>query len=318
MTAQAKASHEAAPQNRAGIEDLINESRKYYFSEVTKAWERIARLASPSAVPDEAALRWALEFASLDLSRCSEGRWSDCRYEVDYVARQGPFEPDRTHQRPTTAATWPHSPDPEECEPQLSIRHIEIERLPSKSVVREIQRDTQRFLDSVIAGEEVELTLPSSQERLTVIRGITNGEAFTRLYRFLVLSDLAVAFRHHLLGILAARGQTLRSCLGCSTRFVADRRNKEYCDPLCRNLYYMRRKRNVPPERYGKRGRPHKEAAVVDERKITRTAGDKSGRRTGANRNRLGQRIASGIMNGTISAREGALLTRQLYPKKGR
>jgi hypothetical protein len=33
---------------------------------------------------------------------------------------------------------------------------------------------------------------------------------------------------------------------------------------------------------------------------------------------RLGTRITTGIMIGTISAREATLLTRQLFPKKGR
>jgi hypothetical protein len=282
MTAQTKASREPAPQNQEALDRLIDESRRFYFAEAGKAGERIARLASPSAL-NEAALRWVLEFASIDLNRCSEGGWSDCRYEVDYVGRQGLFE--RTGEQPMTAPKWLDSPDPEECEAQLSIRHIEIERLPSKTVVRELQREAQSFLNSIIRGEGVKIDIPPSEERLTVIREIINGEASTRLYRFLVLPNLNVAFRHHLLGILAEHGQALRSCPGCSTRFVADRRNKDYCNPSCRNRTYMRTKRNVPPERYGKRGRPRKEVPSIDQLKEQKKSRTASSRRIDTNRN---------------------------------
>ena len=287
MTTQPKASRESAAQTQEALEHLIDESRRHYYDEVSKTGERIARFALPSAAPSESALRWALEFASVDLTRCSEGGWSDRRYEVDYVARQGPFEPSKTREQPTAAATWPHSPDPEECESPISIRQYEIEQLPSKSLVRELQHDTVAFLDSVLNGEEIEIPVPPSRERLAVIRGIVNGDAFTRLYRYLIFPDLAVAFRHHLLGILASHGQALKRCLGCSIRFLADRSNKDYCAPACRNRAYMRTKNNVPPERYGKPGRPRKEVASVDqikERKKSLSERDASPRHTDKSR----------------------------------
>ncbi len=283
MTPQPKASRESGEQNQEELEQLIDESRRHYYEELSKTEERIASLALPSAERSQAALCWALEFASVDLSRCSEGKWSDRRYEVDYIAREGPFGPSKAREQSSTAAAWPSSPDPDEYGSQLNTRLYEIEQLPSKSVVRELQHDTVTFLDLVLGGKEVELPLPSSRERLAVIRGVVNGEAFTRLYRYLIFSDLAVAFRHHLLGILASDGHMLKRCLGCSIRFLADRSNKDYCSPACRNRDYMRTKRNVPPERYGKPGRPRKEVAAVDqikERKKNLSEGNTSPRRT--------------------------------------
>ncbi|MEO7863580.1 MAG: hypothetical protein ABIU05_24715 [Nitrospirales bacterium] len=300
MTTQAKASRESVEQNQEALEQLIDESRRHYYEELSKTGERIARLALPSAEQSEAALCWALEFASVDLSRCSEGGWSDCRYEVDYIARLGPFGASKTREQPTTAATWPHSPEPEEYGSQITIRLHEIEQLPSKSVVRELQHDTAAFLNAVLSGKAVELPIPPSRERLSVIREKVNGEASTWLYRYLIFSDLAVAFRHHLLGILASHGHALKRCPGCSIRFLADRSNKDYCTPACRNRTYMRTKNNVPPERYGKQGRPRKEVAPVNQikdRKKSPSKGGTSPRRTEPTRNQ--QTTTKGGTHGT-------------------
>lgn len=283
MTPQPKVSRESVEQNQEKLEQLIDESRRHYYDELSKTGERIGRLALQSATRSEAALRWALEFASDDLSRCSEGGWSDRRYEVDYVARMGPFGNSKTPEQPSAAATWPHSPDPEEYGSQITIRLHEIERLPSKSIVRELQHDTEAFLNSVLSRKSIELSIPPSRERLVVTRVMVNGEACTEMHRFMIFPDLAVAFRHHLLGILASHGHALKRCLGCSIRFVADRSNKDYCTPACRNRSYMRKINEVPPERYGKRGRPRKEVAAVNqikERKKNLSGGNTSPRRT--------------------------------------
>jgi hypothetical protein len=249
--------HKEPPHDPHGIERFIDESRRHYFAELGKAGERIVGHGLRLTPANEAAVRWALTFASKDLDGFSDGQWSDCRYEVEYFAQLGPFEQGKRHKTTRTAANWPHSPDPAECVARPGIRQIEIERLPSKAVVRQLQQGISKDFDAIIRGENIERPLPpGSKERLVMIRESVNGETAKRAFRYLEVTNLVSVFDHHLFLALEDYADALRRCPGCAKRFLADRSNKDYCDPVCRNRAYMRAKRNVPPERYGKRGRP--------------------------------------------------------------
>ena len=238
----------------AALERLLDESRRHYFAELRKADERIT--ARTPVVP-EAVMRWALRFASDDLDRFSEGQWSDCRYEIDVLARLEPLEGHRPSQQAMTARKWPNSPDLAEWEAQPSIRYEELQRLPSKAIVRQLHQQVNGFIDALIRRESIEHGFSAPpRERLTFIEGVINGEKTQWPYLSLEMPDLSAIFRHRLFEVFKAYCLALRKCPGCPTRFLADRRNKDYCSSACRNRAYMRVKRNVPPERFGKRGRP--------------------------------------------------------------
>lgn len=243
--------------NKDGHGAISDEALRYYYAELGKACERIAGHGLQLTPLKEDALRWALSLANKNLDNFSEGQWNDCRYEVDSFARVGPFEWGKSPQTPVTAANWPLSPDPTECIAQPGIRQTEIERLPSKAIVKQLKEDISEVLDGIIRDENIERPLPlGSKERLVIIRESVNGKTVKRAFRYLVLPNLSSVFTHYLFLVLEHSGAALRRCLGCKQRFLADRSDKEYCNSKCRNLYVMRGKRNVPSERYWKRGRP--------------------------------------------------------------
>jgi len=127
------------------------------------------------------------------------------------------------------------------------------------ALVRQLQQDVRGALDCLLRGEDAEFALPpDAGEGVSIFCQNINGKQCKHAIKFIKLRDLAPAFRHCVCTILEIHGPALTECPGCSRVFLADRSNKDYCDPLCRNRTYMRLKRRVPPERFGKRGRPRK------------------------------------------------------------
>jgi hypothetical protein len=242
-------------------EDQIDEARGLYFNEVVKAAKRVIQYAPNTAPATEAVMQWILRrLADQDLDELSEGQWSDLRYEVDWFTRCFTSEAAGQRQVPMRAEAWPGSPDPEELGEQPSVKAFEIlRRLPSKQVVRQLQQDVQDAIDSLLRGEAAEFDLPpGARDCVRVLIRDILGKTSKWAYRFIEVRDLVPAFRDALSNVLAVQAARLAKCPGCRKRFLADRKNQDYCDALCRNRTYMRQQRGVPPERFGKRGRPRK------------------------------------------------------------
>jgi hypothetical protein len=267
MTPQTKGPHvrKSMLQDR---EREIAEAQTRYHAELLLAAQRFEAI-QPTASQSERAMRWLLMFSTMDLDKLSEGKWSDLRYEINFLAHVDPSDGSGRQDVPSMAPEeWRESPDPEELGDAFAITQFEIlRRLPSKMTVRRLQKDLCGDLRGLVSGKEVTMRgfvmgkeasfeLPvKTREFVQVVEGRIDGIQTRWAHRFLALPDPADAFRHHSMVVLGHHGHALAHCPGCSTLFFADRRNKEFCTPACGNRHRMREKRKVRPERFGKRGR---------------------------------------------------------------
>jgi len=96
-------------------------------------------------------------------------------------------------------------------------------------------------------------SFPEVALQFTLKRSLERNIAFVENQ---LSSSNALALK--VLGLLRDQGPLLRRCPGCTTIFLANRRDQQFHDNHCRMKNYMAKKRNTPPDRIGKRGRPRK------------------------------------------------------------
>lgn len=92
----------------------------------------------------------------------------------------------------------------------------------------------------------------------TILHVINKPDKNPRLYLECATGEQSLEW--WLASLLTEHGQNLRRCRQCQTIFIVRRKDTSFCSPKCRGLFNMRTIRKTPQDRYGKRGRPKKQA----------------------------------------------------------
>ena len=204
--------------------------------ELQKASRRIGR--TPKAW-----MNWILKFARTELHGLSTGGWMDLGYEIALFTLVGPPEAmqvgrsiaSRAHERETEGSPW-------------------LCRLPEPKEVAALQALADHHVEALITTRTTDF--PPFQARMRVENDPRHDLGS------LIVSPKTTrqSFLYGLARLLAIHAARLRRCPSCAMRFLANRRDQQYCSIRCLSRITMRRHRGTPPERFGKRGRPPKTA----------------------------------------------------------
>lgn len=144
-----------------------------------------------------------------------------------------------------------------------SIPNDQYPRLPSKKEATKYQSDAQNifytFQNSKFTAQSSPLTFDNVFEekipmvfsaKFQVIQG-KQSAIFTAW-----IKDRRYLFRINLILVLGQFMPNVKSCNACKRFFLTRRSNQMFCSNRCATRVMQRRKRNTPPSRYGKPGRP--------------------------------------------------------------
>lgn len=229
----------------------FDKAAKLYGVEFRKAAGRVT-LQPRDGKRSEYFLRWAITFARRDSASFSYGQIRDLQYEINFFvfgfsrfATEGTDTPVFD-----TAESWPENALNDE--ESYSYRdELMLKRLPSRGTVCEIHRLTIKHFQAVLDDGRTELALPPNAKVFLSV-----PKTGKRLMADLSLwCDPQTVYLQKLFAAISQYPDRLRRCPGCNVLFFADRKNQDFHTAACRSRHYMRLRRDIPPERFGIRGR---------------------------------------------------------------
>lgn len=204
----------------------MDQEEREMLDELFKAAERLGKN------PDEC-MRWVLKFAQADLANYSDGQWTDLCAEVDVFTSRGPLiRTGRGFVHLGAAFDW-SGPPPEEALPKG--KWVAFTFHPSRKQVTALQEHTKEILEAFAQNEEIKLVLGPLHIYLEPWRAFRSGGLSFKTH------TPADAFGFHLTLLLSHYHGRVRSCKACSTMFLADRRNQQYCTTRCLSRVTQRR-----------------------------------------------------------------------------
>lgn len=226
----------SADQKTGGeIQRKIPAALENWLGEMRKAEERLQRFPdgngrSNTHQPTEATLRWALNFARTKLDALSEGDFSNLQRELVYFSNFGIDDP-YLSEYVVSKAPW-----------------------PSKEAVEKTQRWLADIFDATAKREDIQFIEPETKRFLYYSQENNSWKAFsTAEFSGIAVVELFDLIRKNINSLHPCR------CADCERQlFVRDRSNQEFCSTRCkwRDAQRNRPGRTIPPERFGKRGRP--------------------------------------------------------------
>lgn len=220
-----------------------------YYSELDKAMDRLGN--TPVKV-----MEWILRFDQENLGTISEGDWTNRRYELAEFTQYGAlgrksFEKEKVISIPSWSSMAPKSEIPENPN---EIQLWYVQQLPGKRAAKELQKITHECLKEHLENGTTSFPLSGA----TIHTGYDKERDLG--FKFILSNNPKTMFGYYLSSFIAQHSGRIRRCAGCPIIFLADRKNQIYHSSQCQSRINMRRKRNTPPDRIGKRGRPPKKA----------------------------------------------------------
>jgi hypothetical protein len=227
---------------------------KLYSEERHKAGNRLTSLAR-GANQHEYLLRWAITFAGRDISSLSHGQLSDLQYDLNFLVYDFSRFPTEGTNAPVfdRETDWPDSARQNQESPSLHAELADqfLGRLPSEATVVKLHQLTTKHFRELLKNGKTEMTLPTHTKlTLFFLKGQDAVTADLSIY-----SDPETLYEQRLLSALSHHPDYLRRCPGCDILFFADRKNQDFHTVACRSRHYMRLRRDIPPDRFGIRGR---------------------------------------------------------------
>ena len=182
--------------------------------------------------------KWLLKVIETDLNHLSEARMIELQWEVAVFANR--------------TATKERMPD-FAVQPIHAWSHIDgigPLSIPSEKTVKSLLQDARRCVEELVDKGRTEYKF-SSVESLTVARtnvGFMEGQVYLR--------SPEANFQYALMLLLARYGHRIVRCPCCLNLFYRSRIDKATCGGSCRSTLNGRKRRDTPPERFNKRGRP--------------------------------------------------------------
>lgn len=181
---------------------------------------------------------WLLKVIGEDLNHLSDARMTQLRWDVAVFANRT-----ATKERPPDFAVqpiyaWSH------------IGGVGPLSIPSEETVKLLLQDARRCVEELVDKGITEYKF-SSLETLTVARtkvGFMQGKVYLR--------SPEANFQYALMLLLARYGHRIGRCPCCLNLFYRSRIDKATCSGSCRSTLNGRKRRDTPPERFNKRGRP--------------------------------------------------------------
>lgn len=214
----------------------ISSSLECWFSEIQKADMRLRRFPDVNGRPNPhhpraAAMRWALSLARIDLESLSEGDFSNLQRELACFSRFE-MEPPDTHKLWGEPGPW-----------------------LMREQVMAVQQWLRTRVEQIENRQDVQFTEPSRTWFVYYSKEQQEWKTFSTTPAPSIYADIELfrLFREHLNGLHVCR------CDDCEQKlFLKDRSNQVFCSNRCKWRHAQRHRpgRIIPPERFGKRGRP--------------------------------------------------------------
>lgn len=221
---------DAKPQRKISV------SLERWMSEIQKADARLRRFpdrngrSNPNQ-PRSAAMRWVLNFAHVNLDNLSEGDLTNLRHELQHISH---------------LETHALTPEDLECFAKKSPSW------PPKKDLVFLQQWLQNIIGPILHRDHIGFDEPyrhcsiryDQEKRRWIITDFTEDHIRTEMFTLI---------REHIHHLHRCR------CEDCEhPLFLKDRQNQEFCSNRCKWRHAQRHRpdRTIPPERFGKRGRP--------------------------------------------------------------
>lgn len=229
------------------------EAYEQWFRGVQRAYERIIGTPNKTEVPNikKAYIEWVLKLVSKpDLESLSGSDFLDLQYEIaSFLAFRG------------------GSPKYNPWVIELGDDHdrfLNRQVLPDKEIVLKIMSWLKQSLHAILSKHAFGYRQAAYTVQMSwnpEIYGTANGSWHETIEGDdedpnWMLIDFFVLLRTHVSNILKC------PCGGCNTIFVRDRINQRFCSKKCQERQAKRDLHPIPPERYGKRGRPRAAATT--------------------------------------------------------
>lgn len=275
-------------------QDEILSLQKKYSAEYDKAVDRIyGDLRQTLKHRHGLTIGWVLRFVNMNLESLSDGDWNNLAHEIVCFTEWGIdyCEYDlHKEDRITSRQDWYFLASPDKRQSPSGItteRMFWLKRIPSRHMIEELQRVTIKHITQLLANGETTFVIPETKVSVSKIgaRIVTSklkeldGLAITfdkveeyvesdgsRKFECLIYEDRGrrmvsaktplTVFEYNLSEILTKFAPFISQCPECKIIFLASRKNKQFCSVRCQSRVNMRKYRNTPPERVGKRGRP--------------------------------------------------------------
>ncbi len=187
---------------------------------------------------------WFLDFAQMDLTTISAGRWTDLQYEVGALAQYQTLGPD-------PSLFWNRALVRKDWQGRLrgasTLNPMELPKtLPPRKAIHALQEEVLEALTTLAGGEPCN-ALPLPSAIVAIIADRSNDRSFALCVVELPRDLFMYTFTVNLCWI----AHRLRRCRECKRIFYADRKNKEYCGLACQNRAGTKRWRQA----WGKRRR---------------------------------------------------------------
>lgn len=204
----------------------MDAEEKQMLGELFKAAERLGGNS------DEC-MKWVLRFAQTDLSKLSDGQWTDLCTEVDVFNSRGPLlKADPGFRHVGAAHGWGESLT-KESPPQG--KWVTFTFRPSREQVAVLQGGTKEILEAFAKGEEIKFELGPLHVYLEPQQPFCTGGLSFRTH------TPVDVFGFHLARLFSHYHGRVRSCRECTIMFLADRRNQHYCTTRCLSRSTQRR-----------------------------------------------------------------------------
>ena len=239
-------------------------TKQEWFAEILKADERLRNYPDHKGQPQEqkpraAAMRWALALARTDLLQLSVGGWSDLQFEVDCLQRYELGEPTMPDYI-VMGGGRPWEPAP----------------APTPEHILRVQKWLRVSLSTILNKEYLCHKFPALTHEL-YWRPDPTHQTEGRWFAIAVpeVTDEDFLSTKALWDLLCEHVNNIRACPCCKETYLRDRNNQRYCSRICLQRQLKRNKLKIPPERYGKRGRPAGESD--GKKKPTKTTAKQKG-----------------------------------------
>jgi hypothetical protein len=215
-----------------------------WLSEMKKAYARLRAWPNVNGQmnvhkPEDAALRWALSFAKIDLKDLSEGDFANRQRELACFSK---FQMQ---------------------EPVVPTNLVQPGRWPTWQELRCTQQWLQTTFTAIKSRETIRFTAPVKQW------GAVFSSQRKRWETYWIEDWVVGPGVIELFALIRERLNRLRECRAddCGNLFLADRTNQGFCSKRCMWRHTQRKALKISPERYGKRGRPRKTLRGVKHRR---------------------------------------------------
>lgn len=219
--------------------------------------------------PYDAMMRWAIDLASKNLNALSKGDVHNLQYEIAWFSMR----------EPTVNELLSGTP--------LYSNHI-----PSTGVIEDVQAWLMDSLRSIVdwptplpkpSSEVIAHHIPDSFRVLMKVSADAHEPVQWQTARYERSCQPEQARRDetisHFFDLLSMHANNLRRCPceDCGKIFLKNRVNATCCSKLCSSRYAKRKQLGIPPERFGKRGRPPGHLMPAQPRKPARARKGETG-----------------------------------------